>query len=237
VVALITVPLGYYNLDEAIWVQKGSFIFLGVIVMMWLISFSPSLTGEPSHAVEVVGADSSGLIGTLLFNFMFVATIPSWLNEKQPGVSVKRTLWCSVILGVLIFVLVGLGGAIAYGDGFSSKADLLQLLIQKGHIIGRLASYAFPPVALMSGIPVLSVCIRYNLVEQEVMSPRLALLFSVVLPWLLALILYRRDFLGTAFDWVSLFSAVPLNFLLPAWLYLLATAEVRGHAPAVSLVA
>ena len=224
-VALITVPLGYYNLDEAIWVQKLSFCLLCCIMFVWLVSFSA--TGFPA-GVRAVGSDSSGLIGTLLFNFMFVATVPSWVNEKRPGVSVRRSVWGAVCLGTFMFASVGLAGAAAYGgapDGFMLGNDLLALLLHRGGKAARAAAYAFPPVALMSGIPVLSICVRYNLLEQDAMSPAAASAFAVVLPWVLALVLNRGGALGSAMDWTSLFMAVPLNLILPAWLYLRATAE------------
>jgi len=212
-VALVTVPLGYYNLDEAIWVQKLSFCLLGCIMFVWLVSFSA--TGFPV-GVRAVGSDSTGLIGTLLFNFMFVATVPSWVNEKRPGVSVRRSVWGAVGLGTFMFASVGFAGAAAYGgapDGFMLGNDLLALLLHRGGRAARAAAYAFPPVALMSGIPVLSICVRYNLLEQDAMSPAAASLFAVVLPWLLALVLYRGGALGSAMDWTSLFMAVPLNLV------------------------
>ena len=218
-------PLGYYNLDEAIWVQKLSFCLLGCIMLVWLFSFAA--TGFPV-GVRAVGSDSSGLIGTLLFNYMFVATVPSWVNEKRPGVSVRRSVWGAVALGTFMFASVGLAGAAAYGgapDGFMLGNDLLALLLHRGGKLARAAAYAFPPVALMSGIPVLSICVRYNLLEQDAMSPAAASAFAVVLPWVLALVLYRGGALGSAMDWTSLFMAVPLNLILPAWLYLRATTE------------
>jgi hypothetical protein len=224
-VALVTVPLGYYNLDEAIWVQRWSFCALGVIVFLWLLSFGA--TRFPA-GVRPVGDHSSGLIGTLLFNYMFVATVPSWLNEKRPGVSVRRSVWSAVGLGTFIFASVGLAGAAAYGgapDGFTPSRDLLTLLLLRGGPAARAASFAFPPVALMSGIPVLSICVRYNLLEQRVMPPPAASAFAVVLPWAMALLLYRGGALAAAMDWTSLFAAVPLNLVLPAWMYLRATAE------------
>ena len=223
-VALITVPLGYYNLDEAIWVQKVSFCLLGVIVFLWLVSFGS--TGL-DVGVAAVGDDASGMIGTLLFNYMFVATVPSWVNEKRPGVSMRRSVWGAVGLGTAIFASVGLLGAAAYGgapDGFTPSHDLLSLLMHRGGRAARAAAFAFPPVALMSGIPVLSICVRYNLLEQGVMSPAAASAFAVMLPWALALVLYRGGALAAAMDWTSLFTAVPLNLVLPAWLYLRATA-------------
>ena len=222
-VALVTIPLGYYNLDDSIWVQKVCFLLLGGIVAVWLASFGA--TGLESH-VPVAGARAGSLIGTLLFNFCFVATVPSWVNEKRPGVSVPRSLWSAVAIGTFVFASVGLLGAAAYGgapDGFTASRDLLTVLLARGGLVARAAAFAVPPVALMSGIPVLSICVRYNLLEQRLCSRGMANVVAVVAPWACALLLGRGGALGAAIDWVSLFAAVPLNFALPAWLYLAAT--------------
>ena len=224
-VALVTIPLGYYNLDDSIWVQKVCFLLLGGIVVAWLASFGA--TGLQSH-VPVAGARAGPLIGTLLFNFCFVATVPSWVNEKRPGVSVTRSIWSAVAVGTFVFASVGLLGAAAYGgapDGFTASRDLLTVLLARGGFIARAAAFAFPPVALMSGIPVLSICVRYNLLEQRLCSRTVANVVAVVAPWACALLLGRGGALGAAIDWVSLFAAVPLNFALPAWLYLAATRQ------------
>ena len=142
---------GYYNLDDSVWVQQGCFVALGLIVFIWLWGFA--LTDFPCH-VPVAGRDAGGLIGTLLFNFMFVATVPSWLNEKAAGVSARRSVWSAVSIGTTLFAAVGLFGAAAYGgapDGFTPSRDLLTVLVRRSGRFVRAAAYAFPPVALMSG--------------------------------------------------------------------------------------
>lgn len=54
-------------------------------------------------------------------------------------------------------------------------------------LAAKIASYVFAPVALLSGIPVFSVIIRYNLVNEG--WPKWAAnLFAVVFPWVVALV-------------------------------------------------
>jgi hypothetical protein len=234
IVAAVTVPLGYYNLDESIWVQQFSFLALMAIVLVWLFCFTATGLREPLPAV---GSDQSIMIGTLLFNYLFVATIPSWLNEKRPEVSVQRSVVLSVGVGTLIFAGLGVFASLAYegfvkDDGAAGKSqlDLLDMLLSgadRVRLAAMVCAYAFPPVALLSGIPVLSICLRYNLLEQRVCPPRTAFFLSVLFPWLAALLLSYGDALASAIDWVSLFSAVPLNLVMPAWLFLRATAS--GH--------
>jgi hypothetical protein len=50
---------------------------------------------------------------TVVFNYGFVATVPSWLNEKGPDVSPSATLWTAVTGSTILFVLLGVFGALA----------------------------------------------------------------------------------------------------------------------------
>jgi hypothetical protein len=241
-VACITVPLGRYNLDDSIWVQQGSFIALLVIVLVWVFCFTATgLEQVGGDGLKAVGSDQSIMFGTLLFNYLFVATLPSWLNEKMPNVSAPKTIWLSVGAGTFIFAGLGIFASLAY-DGFVSQdedeqgqLDLLERILKpagtykvKAVLAARIAAYAFPPVALLSGIPVLSICIRYNLLEQQVCSYKWAMFWGVFFPWIASLVLYYGDALSNAIDWAALFSAVPLNLVMPAWLYLIASAHGSG---------
>ena len=57
------------------------------------------------------------VFGVVFFNFQFVTTIPSWLNEKKPGVSVNSSIWWSVVISVLFYIGLGYLGAVAKGEG------------------------------------------------------------------------------------------------------------------------
>ena len=47
----------------------------------------------------------------MLANFFFVPTIPSWLNEKAPTVSVASAVTIAVTYSTLLYVAIGLLGA------------------------------------------------------------------------------------------------------------------------------
>jgi hypothetical protein len=47
------------------------------------------------------------MAGTILFNFGFVTTVPSWVNEKKPHVSVNKTVWISTFCCNLVFFAIG----------------------------------------------------------------------------------------------------------------------------------
>ena len=54
------------------------------------------------------------MLGTILFNFGFVTTVPSWVNEKEPGTRVNPVMWSSTTLCVFIFCVMGIPPAIAF---------------------------------------------------------------------------------------------------------------------------
>ena len=77
----------------------------------------------------------------------------------------------------------------------------------------------FAPAALITGIPVFSIIIRYNLLENKICGPLPANLFAVVLPWVLALFFFAGSLLNNLIQWSSALLFVELNLLLPMLLY------------------
>merc|ERR1712100_711775 len=57
-----------------------------------------------------------GVVGNILFNFGFVTTVPSWINEKAPNVSVNKSLWSATTICIFIYLAIGIPGAIVYSD-------------------------------------------------------------------------------------------------------------------------
>ena len=98
IVLILTLPLGYMNLDDNIIVQIGSTILLVGICFIWGIQFFVlgfAATGHATVGWKSVAAFSSNLstaIGVILFNFAWGVTVPSWINEMKPGVSVNKSL-------------------------------------------------------------------------------------------------------------------------------------------------
>merc|ERR1712113_64320 len=58
----------------------------------------------------------AGVLGTVLFNFGFVTTVPSWVNEKRPNVSVNRSLWTSTTATIVVFFVLGIIPALSFAD-------------------------------------------------------------------------------------------------------------------------
>ncbi len=81
---------------------------------------------------------------------------------------------------------VGFLGALAFPN--LNGADILTALNrQDATIFDQITVYLFPIIVVASGIPVYSIIVRYNLVENNICGLRWANFFAVILPWLLAI--------------------------------------------------
>eukprot|EP00966_Prymnesium_polylepis_P226275 5234296-Prymnesium_polylepis.1 len=56
----------------------------------------------------------AAVLGSILFNFGFVTTVPSWVNEKHPAVHLNRSLWTATTFCVAVVLAVGVPGAVAF---------------------------------------------------------------------------------------------------------------------------
>lgn len=254
-VASMAIPCGRWNLDDNMLIQTIAF---GLTVSFWLIWIAASvskiaeLDELPSlpaiNTIPNVGSQAAWL-GNILFNFGFVTTVPSWVNEKQPRVSANKTLWISSTICVCVFFAVGIVGALAYKDvlqglvtntcvrhegdhSFNCPNDLLQAITIKStapaswhshavtDAILLISVYLFPIAAVVSSIPVFSIVIKYNLLENG-FSQTAGFVWSVLFPWLLGFpLLYMPNVLAQFVNFTSLFFVTFTDFIVPLALYI-----------------
>jgi hypothetical protein len=67
VTMMIVLPLGFVNLDDNIFVQKGGFIAVVSIVIVWCSLFISQ--GLEAHRVPAVGTAFTQVLGVVVFNF------------------------------------------------------------------------------------------------------------------------------------------------------------------------
>ncbi len=226
IVAIIVIPMGIFNLEDNIWVQKGGFLGLVFCVVAWLVQFM-FVSGVDTSLTPAVGDYSSWgpSISLIVFNFGFTLTVPSWINEKEPGISTSSSVWTSVVISGhstsrhflavpvprpltfvhltsfagIMFLSLGLLGSWGrgYSAAFTSGQDLLAAVsaASVSTSASLAASYLFPIVALLSGIPVFSIIVRYNLLENGV-SKLWANFWAVLFPWAAALCVYSGSILN-----------------------------------------
>jgi amino acid permease len=102
IVAIIVIPMGIFNLEDNIWVQKGGFLGLIFCVLAWLAQFL-FVSGIDTSLTPAVGDYSSWgpSISLIVFNFGFTLTVPSWINEKEARTSTSSSVWVSVLISGL----------------------------------------------------------------------------------------------------------------------------------------
>ena len=101
VILLTAIPLGYFNLDDNIYIQVGTLMFIAVplqllsvdhifvvaffsmiIIVMGVWTADCFMIGLEFDRVRVVNSNQTQLLGVIIFNFAFVTSVPSWVNEK-----------------------------------------------------------------------------------------------------------------------------------------------------------
>jgi hypothetical protein len=65
----------------------------------------------------------------------------------------------------------------------------------------------------VSGIPIFSIVIRYNLLENGICNVFWGNIWAVVFPWVVALVFYAGSSMNNLMNYVSLISTIPLNLI------------------------
>ncbi|KAF9935288.1 hypothetical protein FBU30_004863 [Linnemannia zychae] len=211
-------PLALLKLSENIWLQLASFILILLIVMQWIVTFITH--GLDTTLVPIIGEDVSQTFGTILFNYAFITTIPSWANAKQPNVSIHKTVGWSVGITTTIYILVAILGGMAYQ--IPSDSSLIQAISSSPNasVLSKITGYTFPIAALITSIPINIIVIRYNLIQSGACSFMWSNILAGVLPWLIAIPCMTGSGLTTVINWSSLFLVSTANFIIPFILYI-----------------
>ena len=95
-------------------IQVIAFVLTFVCWGIWIAASldSPALQEPGGWHIPAVNNDAktgsqAAVLGTVLFNFGFVTTVPSWVNEKKPHVSVNKVVWVSTFCCNLVFFAIG----------------------------------------------------------------------------------------------------------------------------------
>lgn len=154
----------------------------------------------------------------------FVATIPSWLNEKSSRVPVTSVMCWANFAATAQYVVTALFSALAIAN--QGNTDLLSL-INNGGIRGiwdasTVMTFIFPLANVLTSIPVFSIIMRYNILQLHGVKVPVwvANLLAVVLPWAVAIPFYTGDNLNLVITWSSAILFVLLNLIFPLWMYL-----------------
>lgn len=223
VVIGLVIPMGYFNLDDNMIVQVIATIIQFVIIASWLVTCLRH--GLHLDAIPLFGSGPSqgNVLGNIMLNYAFITTIPSWVNEKRRSSAVKGVIWPAVSISTLCYFLVGILGALSFPN--MGDSDLLTTISNdpEASILDKISVYLFPLVAVASSIPIFGIIIRYNLVENKVLSLRWANFVSILLPWILVVPLTAGNSIFTLVSqYTSLAFQLPINLCVPFVIYALA---------------
>ncbi|GBC08293.1 hypothetical protein RclHR1_00800020 [Rhizophagus clarus] len=210
-------PLAFLDLVDNMIVQILSFGTLAFIVIVWIGTFI--ITGLHKDYVPLIGSNQSQVVGTVLFNYAFVTTVPSWVNDLRPDVSIRKATWYSVIITTLAYILLGILGGMTYKMDLAS--NIIAEIDHSSHrnILTDIATFLFPLAVLLTSIPVYSIVVRYNLERSGLCKRKMAILLSTLLPWIIVLPFQSGFWLNIFTNWTTLLFTSASNFIIPFYLY------------------
>lgn len=122
-------------------VAVGAVIFLVVIFIEWFVNFF--IIGLDFSRVPAVTTNLSAVLGTVIFNYAFVITVPSWVNEKVIHVTFMTSDMTWRVYRKKEWVFRRLFGwvpsLVLCSTSPSASSVLTSLLVNHWHVIGAWA--------------------------------------------------------------------------------------------------
>ena len=115
--------------------QVGGIAILFVCIFLWIVVFFEQ--GLKASRMPAFGSSYGSVLSVVIFNFGYVMTVPSWLNEKKANVSIKKTVTSSVIIANTLFLALGILGGLSLD--YPNGEDLLAAIDNLGHRAVRIA--------------------------------------------------------------------------------------------------
>ncbi|CAG9461566.1 unnamed protein product [Pedinophyceae sp. YPF-701] len=234
-------PLGLVNLEDNVMFNVYTGLVFFVLLAVFLVFFGVRMVATagmwPAPLTPAVTDLFSQelVLGVSFFFHAYIVTVPSWVNEKAPGVPISWGVWWPTALTVVVKVVFGLMGAWAFklltfpngvgalprGVPLPGAANILQIVLGSPACNAFLAVcvYGFTAVTLIPQIPVYSIMTRYNLLSGDLCTNRQAFMYAVIIPWTAAAFLYQRSLVGKACNYAALLVQGGTNFVLPAMMY------------------
>lgn len=229
---ILVIPMGYFNLEDNMGIQVVSTAIQTLILFQWFVTFFRR--GFSFDGVRAFGSGEGqgSVLGQVVLNYAYVMTVPSWANEKRRSSNVNKCVWWAVGSSSFFFLSIGILGALSFPDLGPGEDILTALNRENASILDQISVYLFPLIAVASSIPVFSIIVRYNLMENGIFGKLAANIFSVVLPWVIAVPLTAGN---TIFNAVATYSSIlfvlPINFVVPFVIYIAAMRRRRYLKP------
>jgi amino acid permease len=110
-----------------------------LMVLVWSGVFMHG--GLTASRVPAVGHSFTNVLGTTVFNFAVITSIPSWVNEKKEGTSILWTMGIAMPMALILFTLTGVFGGMHYV--FENNQTMLNLLQDTTNVLTHITFYFF----------------------------------------------------------------------------------------------
>lgn len=211
ITALVFFPMALMDLKENAVFQIMGFVVLLLTSLQFVIEFCVS---GLNHNISLWGTSWDTLFGVVLFNFALVICLPAWLYERHASVSVPLVIHGSCLLSAVLYIFVGLFGAMAIHH---VSDNMLESLLS-GFLFGtsmQLGASLFAFMIIGLGIPLFSVLTRMNLVGSGLCSLRVGNALAVYFPWGISWMLYQGEAVTKLLSWGGVLFTSAVAFLLP----------------------
>ena len=218
--ALVTIPFGFFPLEDNIKFQVFSCCAMTLCVLLWIADFS--MMGLHKERVPAWGESLQGLVGACMFNFCISFSLPSWNNERVETVGVKKSLAAAILIATGFMWVIGCFAGTAFDVFYKTSKNLNDVIDEENRWMSVSAMYLFSLANNITSIPVFSICIRYCLVELDIMRKYFASLLSVLLPWILVIPFSTGEGFSNIIEYGGMVFLSVTGFIIPPFLFYLA---------------
>lgn len=208
---LFFMPMALMDLKENAAMQVIGFIVLLMASLVFVILFMQE--GINFDNITLWGTEWGSLFGVVLFNFALVIAVPSWLYEKEESVSVPVVIHSSSVLSAVLYVFIGILGAISMP--FISPNMLESLMSGAFGMPMQICASVFAFFIIGLGAPLFSVLTRMNLTCNDLLSRGKANVVAVYVPFLMSWLFYQGDSITQLLSWGGIIFTSLIAFILP----------------------
>lgn len=161
-------PLGFLSLGDSTCFNGVCFVVTLTILAQFLHHFTARASslaapgGADAASIPILGADTTQLVGVMVFCYSSATLIPSWYNEKSPHVSGNTAIWTSTASMGIVYICIGVLGAWAYPH-IASDNVLNIMSTTRSDALTRICVVLFLLFTIAPNISTRSITIRLNL--------------------------------------------------------------------------
>ncbi|KJP86613.1 hypothetical protein AK88_03717 [Plasmodium fragile] len=240
--AIISIYFSQSNLEDNMKIQLFSFLFLmSTIVQMIYLAGLKIYRYNASGVIMNKGIKKytnikyptafgdfnfRQLLSSYISSYSAVTVIPCWANEMKSDVKIIKTVWVSNLFCCFVYYIFGYILCTAYPEIHSDNIlyDMLQNPFINTYM--KICIYLFDLLTIAPGIYVYCIATRYNLINSNICSEKMAFIFGTIFPFLISYFFTSRAIFENIFTWSSLIFSYACNFITPSVIYLIACKNI-----------